>query len=101
MAGTGLPIPKDRPVQPQPGNVVGVGAYSTAQSWLQVADAARQAAAAAGTTAGALGDEINASARQIAAADRMGEVGAALSAKGSELARLEQRQAEIAQIADF
>jgi hypothetical protein len=46
MAGTGLPIPKEQNVLPQPTNVIGAGAYSVAQSWQNIAQSARESAAA-------------------------------------------------------
>lgn len=76
----GLPIPKERDVLPQPGNVVGAGAYSVAQSWLNVAQSARE---------------------EAAAAEKIGQVGAALGEKGMEFARVEMRRQQVADLANF
>lgn len=80
MAGTGLPIPKDQTVLPQPTNVIGAGAYSVAQSWQNIAQSARESAAA---------DEKIASA------------GAAIGQDAGAIYKQEQHQAQLAQIADF
>jgi hypothetical protein len=87
MAGTGLPIPKDRDVLPQPTNVIGAGVYSNAQSWLNIADSARQ--------------EANAAREQAVAAEKIGQVGAAFGAQVNDFAKQEMRRAQIAAIADF
>jgi hypothetical protein len=43
---SGLPDLEQRDVLPQPTNVIGAGAYSTAQSWLNIAQSAKESAAA-------------------------------------------------------
>lgn len=87
MAGTGLPIPKERDVLPQVDNVVGAGAYSVAQSWLNIAGSAREEAASARESA--------------AAAEKIGTAGATFASQANDLARAEMRRAQVAQIADF
>lgn len=80
MPGTGLPIPKDQEVLPHPSNVVGAGAYSTAQSWLNIAQSNRETAAAY---------------------EKIASAGAAIGSDAAQLYQQEQKQAQTAQIASF
>jgi hypothetical protein len=91
MAGTGLPIPKNDAVLPQPANVIGAGAYSNAQSWLNIAQSSREEADAAARTGAA----------EVGTSERIGALGATLAGDAQTVIRTEMRQQHIAQIADF
>jgi hypothetical protein len=91
MAGTGLPIPKNDAVLPQPANVIGAGAYSNAQSWLNIAQSSREEADAA----------ARAGAAEVGTANQIGALGATLAGDAQTVIRTEMHQQHIAQIADF
>ncbi|MCA1831233.1 MAG: hypothetical protein LC750_00535 [Actinobacteria bacterium] len=87
MAGTGLPIPKDNPVLTRPTDPVGAGAYSNAQAWINIANATERAAAAEG---------------QIAAAgEKISVAGAKVGHEAIEAYQYQEKQAQVAKIADF
>lgn len=80
MPGTGLPLPKEPDVLPQPTNVVGAGVYSNAQSWLNIAQSARESAAA---------DE------------KIASSAASIGQDAGHIFQKEQHQAQLSQIASF